>query len=279
MDTHINQDNLRTTPQDGDTNLAGTSTNVRMNVITREQLNLSPEAMTAVIPNDTLRFVIPVPATEGKPFVEPEVMPDGSANPTAGAPLNDWRGNPIEGSGVVFYNFKDKNWAAVKTDGTGIVIFNSIDEDKANMLEGLLRGIVREPSELTAGKLQSFLDLAAANGFGDRYNSDVSYAQKNLLAHEELRGSSNQAIANYGLHSRTKDVLHALYLPGEGISYHDGSASPQLSEDSGLVVVLTSDNKTRAIQPRTFAETYRLADGSPIDNPQAQLVNQSPKTA
>ena len=268
---------LKLSPESTDGNgFSAEAAGARAAVITREQLKLAPEYMTKVIPNETLRFVIPIPKMEGKPFVEPATLPDGSSNPNAGQVLKDYKGNPISGEGVVFFNFKDKNWAALKTDGSGIVIFNSINEAKADLLEGLFRTVVREPAELTPETLERFLNIAAANGFGDRYNSDAKYAAGNLVAHEDLRGAKKESIANFGLHSRTKDVLNAVYVPGEGVAYQDGTASPQISESNGLVVLLTADGKTRAVQLATFAETYRLADGTPVSDPTTQLAVQHP---
>ena len=245
--------------------------------VTRDQLNLSPEATTAVIPTDTLRFVIPVPEMTGKPFRQPDLLPNGSANPDAGKPLVNWKGETIPGEGFVFFNYKDNCWQAVNTDGTGIIIFNGISDDSAAKLHGIVTSLVSHPRELTEAKLNNLLNVAAACGFGDRYNSDVTYAAGNLKqATDAPRSRDGEVVPHYGIHSRTKDICYALFIPGEGIAYQEGTASPQVSEENGLVVLIRKEGSTSAVQPSVFSTSYRLATGEVITDPGAQLKVQHP---
>jgi hypothetical protein len=247
-----------------------------MALVNREQLDLRPEAMTAVIPGDTLRFVIPVPALAGQPFVQPELMPDGSTNPDAGKPLVDYKGRPIGGTGFAFFNHKDNCWQAMRTDGEGILIFNGVNEEKAAQLEEMVARFVSSPREFTIEKLREFLDLAAARGFGDRYDSTKTWAASNLVASSESSSAGDPGIAHWGIHTRTKDVCHAVFLPGEGVAYQDGTASPQVAEGNGLVIVLRKEGTSAAVQPEVFAQSYRLATSESISDPSRQLRIQHP---
>jgi hypothetical protein len=85
------------------------------------------------------RYVIHTGVFDGEPILHPgEVTtPQGNilfkgVNP--GTPLTDYENNIINGTGLVFVNFKDSSLQSIKNDGESVIIINSCDVINAKFI-------------------------------------------------------------------------------------------------------------------------------------------------
>lgn len=104
-----------------------------MDRITREldisSIDLSPEKTTPVI-SSAQKFIIPIPnlGDEAEALINPETK----------EPIKDWKGNPVQGRGVVFYNGADRTPQAVLGDGSGVIIINEVGPTEAKILNDMI---------------------------------------------------------------------------------------------------------------------------------------------
>lgn len=234
-------------------------------------LQFGEGASTPVI-STAQKFIIPVPALEngGEPLVYP---PDDHR---AGAPIVDYKGEPIGERGLVFFNQADQTVQAVAGDGNGVVILNQVTADQANALHQYILELNPDPASLTLAQLKQVLAFAQQElDLGDMYNSDRTFITENMSPIETWTAvtASDQADPAYGLKKRDdRDINQAIYIPGS-FQFEGPAATPQVFENGGVIVQQQDD--VRGVQPEIFIHTYSFSNGQPIANV-SDLATQNP---
>ena len=214
-----------------------------MPTITPEQIDFST---AAPVISEAQKLIIRVPACAGEKLIYP------ADHAKAGQPITDWEGKSVGEHGIVFFNYTDKSYQAVKTDGNGVIIINQITPDQAQpFLDTLQRAEAADG--ITLPVIKSVLTRLALAGFGDQYDSDTAFVSKQMSA----AGPTSLAAGLYKRDSR--DICHAVALKGEG-EFQGPAASAQHFDDGAILV--QQGDKARLVQPEVFYATYRAPDGS-----------------
>jgi hypothetical protein len=224
----------------------------RVRMITPDQIDFGPEASTAVV-SGTQRFVIPVPAF--KDGGEPLVFPDGEK---AGQPITDWRGRPVGGRGLVFFNADDRAYQVVRGDGNGVVVIGLVTQKQAEKLVAKVHEFASDPNELALGQLKEVLRYAREDlGLLGIYDSN-----REFVATKMSKVAPDTGISAFGLHKRDeRDICRAVYVPGSG-EFQGPAASPQKFANGAVILQQGSD--VRLIQPSAFEASYTHADGRAV---------------
>ncbi|KAH7707007.1 hypothetical protein AAVH_25760 [Aphelenchoides avenae] len=226
------------------------------------------EGFGAEVYSSTFRIVLPVPVEQGKPLVYPR------GNPCAGTPVLDHNQKPIIGDGLVFVNYMDGNYQAVRSDGNEVIIFGSVILD-ANSVPKEVRAITREDwhafhalvmdivpggkvKHLTLELIEEILTLTKDKEIQltDRYNSNRKYVSG--LVPIDVRGD------HYGLYRRDdKEPCRAVYVMGDGKFEGKGTVlRPALGEQkftgSAVIVDCKTENDPRLVQWSVFKATYKI---------------------
>jgi len=236
-----------------------------------EMLDWGPSHSTAVI-SSAQKFILPVPnfKGDGEPLVYPE------SHEKAGQPITDYKGNPIGGSGIVFYNAKDKAVQAAPGSGEAVIILNQVTSAQADQLFGKMASFRKRPEALSLMELKEVLRFAKESlGLVDQYNSDRNFIRQRMTpVGPPPTDSAGLEIECFGLKKRDdRDICRAIYVSGK-VLYEGPTVTPQVGED-GLVIVKIGD-RIAAVQPEIFRETYRHADGREIQSVGEEIQNQEP---
>jgi len=235
--------------------------------------DLSPERATAVI-SSAQKFIIPVPdfGDRGEPLL----------HPNTGEPIRDWQGKPVGATGIVFFNGTDRTPQAAPGDGSGVVIINQVTAVEAEALHRKIREYVDDPHQLSLDQLKSVLSFARERLLlTDMYNSSRDFiAAKMSPVGSEVGGAGGSRIECFGLMKRDdRDICYAVFVRGAvaltTASPGEGGERTHHFDRGGVVLRQGSD--IRGIQPDVFASTYRLADGSPIQDPARDLAWAEPQ--
>jgi hypothetical protein len=220
--------------------------------ITPEQIAFGPEVSTAVV-SGTQRFVIPVPAFEG--WGEPLVYPDGEK---AGQPVTDWRGRPVAGKGLVFFNADDRAYQVARGDGNAVVIIGLVTREQAQKLVAKVHEFVADPNDLALDQFKAVLRYAREDlGLLAIYDSN-----RDFVATRMSKVAPETGVAAFGLHKRDeRDICRAVYVPGTG-EFRGPAASPQKFANGA--VILRHGRDVRLVQPAAFEVSYSHPDGRPV---------------
>lgn len=200
------------------------------------------------------KFVIPVPTAGAEALLFP------SDHEKAGEPITDWKGNPIEGEGIVFFNGKDSCYQAAKAGG-GVVIINQVTEAQAAVLAAMIGDI----EALDVSKLKEVLAYARTElGLVDQYNSDKGFIASKMTPVKTALGEA------YGHFKRDdRDICKAIRVEGSG-EYEGPAATPQQFTNGAVFVEQTGS--IRLIQPDIFIETYTTTEAEVIDLDNVPLI-------
>lgn len=206
------------------------------------------------------KFILPVPTFAEQGGGEALVYPPSAGQERAGQAILDWQGNPVSGTGVVFFNFTDQCFQAARDDGQSVVIFNQVGPRQADRLH---TAIGQDPMKLELGQFYKVLDDAQRElDLGDRYNSSRQYIQDHMRPLEPVRWPE------YGLHCRcSDDPCEAIRLVGRG-AFQGPGASPQIFDQEAVILRQPNtgdgEHQYRLIQSSIFLETYVLLAGAPV---------------
>jgi hypothetical protein len=233
---------------------------VRM--ITPDQIDFGPDASTAVV-SGSLRFILPVPVF--RDGGEPLVYPDGEK---AGQPVTDWRGRPMSGRGLVFFNADDRSYQVVRGDGNDVIIIGLITQSEATKLVAKVLEFAPDPNALRLEHIKEVLRYAREDlGLLAIYNSSRAF-----VAAKMSRVAPDTGISAFGLHKRDeRDVCRAVYVPGSG-EFRGPAATPQKFANGAVIV--KQGNDVRLVQPGAFEAMYAHVDGRPLKV--SELARQTP---
>jgi len=225
-----------------------------------------------------------------------------------------WDGKPAfpEGTkGYIFINEVDskdlqgqkiKQEQAVQADGSGIIIINNVQPKDVKKINKLLSELepFKSNSTLFFNKLTEVLEKIKNDfGYGDKYNSDISYLQENLLLNKD--NGLNYKSTKVKAYLATKDVFlpndngtfivnpefskkvssAAAAFHGDGLNINQlkemvRKRFPDLKEElqgqmvsKGDIIVIQNEGKDKElihkIDGETFFKQYRHSDGSTIN--------------
>ncbi len=231
--------------------------------VTAQQLNF---ALSTKVVSGAQKFVAPVPALAGEKLVYPAGARGKGGEDLSGQAIRDWEGKPIGETGVVFFNGKDKAWQAVPSDGNGVVIINQVTEKQARQLYSKWQALGGAQGISLTG-FKEFLAYANELGLGDKYNSDKGFVGSKMTPVLPRGDLAIEGMCGY-VKRDDRDICDAVFIGG-AVTFEGPAATPQMFD--GGAVIVRQGKDIRGIQPDAFAQTYRLADGTPISDVSSQI--------
>lgn len=239
------------------------------------------------------KFAYPVPplmGTDGSPFGDPLVYPEGSEvyGATPGDALRDWEGNALSGRGVVWTNpikeqsaqkkQKPEAFQAVRGYGASVIIMNEITRAQVEKLLDAARELMPiQPSNLIpTDNVREFLSRAAEIGkaydedgnlvkFADMYDTGIGFDGANFSPVQAGLHVFRYADADFGWVKRNaRDIFSAMLVTGAfGVQIKEGM-EPQTFEDGAVVV--HQGGEIRGIETPIFLRSHLLANGGAVPN-------------
>jgi uncharacterized NAD(P)/FAD-binding protein YdhS/dGTP triphosphohydrolase len=172
------------------------TTRLGMPTIHASELDFRPESSLPVV-SSTRKYILPVPDVGETIQISYDGVRQSGETYHKGAPIFDWKGAPVSGKGVVFFNADDDQWVAAVTGKDGenrsVFIVNEVSETQSRLLDlerekwgdpncptveeikdilqfavelPLLNGISQDQQEVLQGRIQELIDQGAdVNGF------------------------------------------------------------------------------------------------------------------
>lgn len=233
-------------------------------VIKWNEVDFSPENSTPVV-SGAMKYILPVPEDKGEALVYPETVTDvkGQVH-SIGDPITDYKGNPLEGKGVVVYNSSEKIYQAgiggKEGDARGVIIINHVTEEKAARLDQLVNSLTdNHPEKLTFDQFKQVEQFARTElGLTNMYDSNVKFVNGNMQ--DPFTGKGGDEVSPVGFKKRdARDRVQAVFVDGPA-ELHRPDGTPLPIGDEGAVVLKQGDG-VRVITKADFEATYRSAEG------------------